>query len=122
MILLLALGLMACEPSPSEVYEEAKVAAENHAWEQVLSHFDARSRGLFQGLGVISDLTSRKLSYVVKLEKLHQWGDVLEERIEGSRASLKVGREKHPQWVFFMVEEGSWKIRGCEMDSLWVMP
>ena len=119
---LLVLGLMACEPSPSEVYEEARSAADNHAWEQALSHFDSKTRALFTGLDDISELTSRKLSYGVKLEKLHQWGDILEETIEGNRASLKVGREKHPKWVFFIVEEGSWKIRGCEMDELWVMP
>lgn len=119
---LLVLGLMACEPSPSEVYEEARSAADNNAWEQVVSHFDSKSRTLFEGLDRISELTSRKLSYGVKLERLHPWGDVLEEQIEGNRALLKVGREKNPDWVFFTVEDGAWKIRGCEMDSLWVIP
>ena len=122
LILVLVAGLSACEPSPAEVYEEAKSAAENNAWEQVLTHFDSKSQTLWTGLGEISEQTSRKLSYGVRIEKVHNWGTVLEERIEGSRAELKVGRERNPEWVFFVVEDGSWKIRGCAMDSFWVSP
>ena len=112
----------ACEPAPVEVYEEARKARDSKDWDQVLTHFDQTSRNLFVGLEAISEKTSRKFSYHVRLDKVCSWGDVLSESIEGTRAKIEIGQERNPEPMYFIIEDGSWKIRGCRLDDLWVMP
>ena len=114
--------VFACEPAPVEVYEEARKAKDSKDWDQLLTYFDQSSRELFEGLDATSKKTSRKFSYHVRLDKICSWGDVLSESIEGTRAKLEIGQERNPEPLYFILEDGAWKIRGGLLNDLWAMP
>jgi len=120
--MIIVLFVLACEPAPIEVYEEMRAARDSKDWEAVLVHFDESSRNLFEGLEAVSEKTSRKYAHHVRLEKACTWGDVLSETIEGTRAVIEVGKERSPESIYFVMEDGSWKMRGCLLSGLWTMP
>ena len=120
--LMMTFLVCACEPAPIEVYEEARKARDSKDWDQLMTYFDQNSRDLFLGLDAIYEKTSPKFSYHVRLDKVCSWDDVLSESIEGTRAKIEIGHERNPEPVYFVLEEGSWKIRGCRLDDLWAMP
>lgn len=121
-IFLLLFVSCGCEPAPAEVYEAARSAADEKKWEEVKSYFDQESRAVFEGLELVSKATSRKLSYPVRIQNIHSWSEIHSEKIEGNRALLEVGKKRFPEKVVFVVEEGSWKIRGLSMEKFWAMP
>ena len=116
------LVLAGCQPSPVEVYEEAKSAAESNDWENVLKHFDHRTQTVLTGLQDIHKETSRRLFYPVDIQSIHAWGTILSEDIEGTRALVRVGNKRRPKTVAFVSEDGAWKIRGLHLSTFWKKP
>ena len=117
-----ALFICACEPAPVEVYENMREAQESKDWTSLMNHFDSNSRELFTGLEFVSDETSRKYAHHIRMDRICSWGDVISESIDGTRAVIEVGKERNPESVYFVLEDGSWKMRGCLLSGLWTMP
>ena len=116
------LVLAGCQPSPVEVYEQAKTAAESDDWDTVLNCFDHRTQMVMTGLQEIRKETSRRLVYPVDIQSIHPWGDILSEEIEGTRALVRVGNKRRPKIVAFVYEDGAWKIRGLHLSMFWKKP
>ena len=110
---------MGCRQPPTEVYLEARSAAETEDVEAFLPHFTRWSRTLLRGFSDVVDESRRRLQYVRDPMKLHAFGDVTNETITDDVAVLEVEGARGTERVVLVVEDGVWRIDALRLAGFW---
>jgi len=111
------IGSFGCRQTPSEVYLEARTAAESEDVEAFLPHFTRWSQSLLGGFAEVLDESRRRLEYVRSPLEIHEFGEVTNETITEDLAILKLSGSSES--VILVVEEGVWRIDALRLASFW---
>jgi hypothetical protein len=117
--ILCTLASIGCRQTPSEVYIEARTAAETEDLEAFLPHFTRWSRSVLRGFSDVVDQSRRRLQYVRTPMMIHTFGDVANETITDDLAVLEVTGSRGSEKVVLVVEDGAWRIDAFRLAGFW---